>query len=129
MSNPFANWSADDVRRHNERLERKSLEKYENHSETQGAEPQRIVCDEPLATVQGEKSDSSRVHVRVVSRRVRLIDPDNLCPKYFIDCLRYAEIIQDDTAEKITLEVSQEKVSKGDEETIIEISQEKGRVC
>lgn len=100
---------------------------YENRCKTQSAEPQRIVCDEPLAAVQGEKSDSGRVHVRVISRRVRLIDPDNLCPKYFIDCLRYAKIIQDDTADKITLEVSQEKVSDGEQETIIEVT--KGTVC
>lgn len=51
-----------------------------------------------------------RVRVRVTSFRVRLLDPDNLCPKYFIDCLRYANCIRDDRQQDITLEVRQEKV-------------------
>lgn len=62
-----------------------------------------------------------RVRVRVVSFRSRLCDPDNLCPKYFVDCLRYAGLITDDTPELITLEVSQVKVKRGEERTEIEI--------
>jgi hypothetical protein len=60
--------------------------------------------------------------VRIISFRRRLIDPDNLCPKWFIDCLRYWGYIQDDRPQDIVLEVSQEKVqTKADEHTRIEI--------
>ena len=93
----------------------------ETTRQTQGAESQCVVCHEPLAAAQREASDPSRVHVRITSRRARLIDPDNLCPKYFIDCLRYAGAIKDDTAKDITVETRQEKVSKAEEETIVEV--------
>lgn len=84
-----------------------------------GAKPEQVVCDEPLAETQGKASYSGSVQVCVTSHRKRLIDPDNLCPKYFIDCLRYAEIIQDDTAADITLTVKQ--VKSKDERTEIEV--------
>ncbi len=104
------NWTAEQLR------------DYENRCEAQSAKPEFAVRDESLAEEKREASHTGRVHVRVISRRKRLIDPDNLCAKYFIDCLRYAQIIQDDSADKITLEVSQEKVTSGNEETVIEIS-------
>ena len=54
-----------------------------------------------------------------------MLDPDNLCPKYFVDGLRYAGIIPDDTARDIVLHISQEKVDKKEEErteiTIVEL--------
>ena len=67
----------------------------------------------------------ARHRVRIVSRRVRLCDPDNLIGgvKYFIDALRLAEIIPDDDPKAITLEVSQEKVSSyAHEETWVEVT-------
>lgn len=70
----------------------------------------------------GKGQDSTRLRVCITSVRGRLIDADNLCPKYFIDCLRYAEIIKEDSPEFITLEVSQRKVNPGEaERTIIEV--------
>lgn len=84
--------------------------------------PQRAVRDEPLGKAGREKENPSRFRVRIVSLRCRLIDPDNLCPKYFIDCLRYAEMLRDDRAQDIILEVSQQKVAtKEEEHTLIEI--------
>lgn len=80
-----------------------------------------IVCHEPVEEAKGKKVDSGRVRIRVTSFRTRLCDPDNLCPKYFIDCLRYSGLIQNDTPDLITLEVSQEKVKKNQERTEIEI--------
>jgi len=85
-------------------------------------EPKRPVRDEPLAKGEGEKENPNRVRIRVISLRRRLIDPDNLCPKYHVDCLRYAGFIRNDTAHDVILEVSQRKVqSRADECTIIEI--------
>lgn len=86
----------------------------------QGAQPERAVRHEPMAEAQRKESHSSRVSVRITSFRRRLIDPDNLCGKFFTDCLRYAGIIKDDTSKHITLTVTQEQVaSKTDERTEI----------
>lgn len=102
------------------------LDKYEQRTKQNNinravsrAFPEPIVQHEPVAAKEREASHSGRIHVRVISYRRRLCDPDNLCPKYFIDCLRYAQIIPDDRAKDITLEVSQEK--SNDERTEIEV--------
>lgn len=85
-------------------------------------EPQPAFRHEPLAAAPGEESHPSRFRVCVVCYRQRLTDPDNLCPKYFIDCLRYAELIPDDTAAVIELAVRQEKVRlRSDERTELEV--------
>lgn len=89
-------------------------------SPTQSPKPERPVRNEPVAKKERESANPSRVRVCVKSFRKRLIDPDNLCPKYFIDCLRYAGLIPDDRAQDIELLVTQEK-SK-DERTEIQIS-------
>lgn len=91
-------------------------------SQAPSPEPQPTVCHDSLGEAQGAKENPSRLRVRIISRRRRLIDPDNLVPKWFIDCLRYAGYIPDDRAQDIVLEVSQEKVkSKAEECTRIEI--------
>lgn len=74
-------------------------------------------CTGTLATHEEQEADSSRVHLRVVSIRKRLLDPDNLSVKWLIDCLRYARIIQGDEPDKITLQVEQRKCAKGEAET------------
>lgn len=85
------------------------------------SKPQPIVRNEPLAATPREARHPSRVRVCVVSFRSRLCDPDNLCPKYFIDCLRYAGIIADDSPEFITLEVRQVKCAKREQRTEITV--------
>jgi hypothetical protein len=85
----------------------------------QAAKSQRAVCHEPLAAQQGEARHAARYVVSVHSRRIRLIDPDNLCPKYFIDGLRYAGLIPGDAAKDIEVKVTQEKSTT--EETVITI--------
>lgn len=65
-----------------------------------------------------------RFRVRIRSYRVRILDLDNLYGgvKYFVDSLRYAEIIPDDDPESITLQVSQEKVKNySKEKTEVEV--------
>ena len=86
------------------------------------AQPEPALCHEPVAAEAREAGDAIRVHVRVVSLRRRLCDPDNLCPKYFVDCLRYAGLIRNDRPEDIALEVRQVRVKSRDQErTEIEI--------
>lgn len=85
-------------------------------------QPEPAVCNEPVAEKAGKGKDAGRVVLRVVSFRRRLLDPDNLCPKYFVDCVRYSGLIADDREQDIRLEVSQQKVSrKEDERTEITI--------
>ena len=69
-----------------------------------------------LATHEGEEGGASRVHLRIVSIRKRLLDPDNLSVKWLIDCLRYSSIIRGDEPDKITLQVEQRKCAKGEAE-------------
>ena len=67
----------------------------------------------------------ARHRVRIISRRVRICDPDNLVGgvKYLVDSLRASEIIPEDDPKSITLEVSQEKVKTyKEEETWVEVS-------
>ena len=86
------------------------------------AESQPAVRHEPVAASPREARDASRVRVCVVSFRARLCDPDNLCPKYFIDCLRYAGLIADDAPECITLEVQQVRCARHEQRTEVLIS-------
>jgi hypothetical protein len=80
------------------------------------AQPQRPVQDEPLAKVARKEGHPTRLHVRVISFRRRLIDPDNCVPKWFIDCLRRGGWIEDDTAAHIEVTTSQQKVTSKDQE-------------
>jgi len=83
---------------------------------------------QPVGSVKGkagnEQGGLTRHRVRIVSRRVRLCDADNLVGgvKHLVDSLRISQIIPEDDPEAITLEVSQEKVSSyAKEETWVEV--------
>lgn len=103
-------WTKDDLRA------------FENRRLAKIAEPQRAVCDGALAEVQREVRNSNRVAVRITAFRVRQLDPDNCCPKYFIDGLRYAGLLPDDRPQDIELTVAQAKVeTKAEERTEIEL--------
>ena len=79
----------------------------------------------PLAESKDEKANPRRVHIRFVSVRKRLLDPDNISEKWMLDALRFAGVIQGDEPDKITLETTQRKVEKGEEEhTEIDIWEE-----
>lgn len=84
---------------------------------------------QPMAEVGGEvgheQEGGSRHRVRIISRRVRLCDPDNLVGgvKHLVDSLRLTRIIPEDDPKAITLHVSQEKVSSySKEETWVEVT-------
>ena len=69
----------------------------------------------------------ARHRVRIISKRVRICDPDNLVGgvKYLVDSLRAADIIPEDDPQAITLEVSQEKVKTyKEEETWVEVTKQ-----
>lgn len=66
---------------------------------------------------------TGRVLVRVTSFRIRLLDEDNLCEKYHIDCLRYANLIPGDDPRQAKIETGQVKVrTKAEERVLIEIT-------
>ena len=70
-----------------------------------------ILAEKPIET-----RSTGRVHIRFVSVRKRLLDPDNICEKWTLDCLRYIGVIRGDEPDKITLETTQRKAEKGEEE-------------
>jgi hypothetical protein len=83
---------------------------------TQSSIPERSVFNGALATPEREEANSRRISVRVESIRKRLIDPDNLCAKWFVDCLRYCGVLRDDTASDIEFTITQRKAQKGEQE-------------
>ena len=95
----------------------------DSKSSSRNPKPKRAIRNEPLAKTGRKKENTGRIHIRLTARRKRLIDPDNLVFKYFIDCLRYAGAIPDDRAEDVTIETKQEK-TRQKEETIIELFRE-----
>lgn len=102
---------------------KEQLTAYEIRRISSRAKPQPVVRHEPLGALQGTGGYSRRFTVRIRSFRCKLLDPDNLIggAKHFVDGLRYAGLIPDDSPDKITLEVTQEKVAKNEERTEIEI--------
>ena len=87
------------------------------------AELERVDGDAPLEAREGENGRAGRVHIRFVSVRKRLLDPDNLAEKWMLDCLRYCGAVPGDEPDKITLETTQRKTAAGEEEhTLIEVT-------
>jgi len=69
-----------------------------------------------------QKSHPARFLVRLTDYRVRLLDEDNLCPKYHVDTCRYCDYIPTDAPGRCKIEVRQEKVfNKKDIRVEIEI--------
>ena len=86
------------------------------------SKPQPAVRAQSLATVQVKKSNPRCRVLRIISYRTRPCDTDNLCPKWIIDALRYARVIEDDSPEHIELQISQRKVDHyNQEKTLIEL--------
>jgi hypothetical protein len=112
-------WNESDL---TEFLHRSSAGRAQDKPEVQGSKPQPASRYEPLAEAPRKESGKKRIRVVVTSMRCRLLDEDNLCPKYIIDILRYGGILRDDSPDLVKIEIRQEKVkTKDQEETIIEI--------
>lgn len=58
-----------------------------------------------------------RVHILITSHVCgQLRDEDNICPKFYIDCLRHSGLIRDDCPGVIELDVKEVRVSSKKEE-------------
>ena len=95
----------------------------EAHRSSPSAKPKQALLDVPVEPSRGKAAYSGRVTIRIESFRKRLIDPDNLCPKYLVDGLRYANIISGDSAAEVEIVTTQTRVSsKAEERTAITIT-------
>lgn len=84
---------------------------------------EQAVCDVPTIAPRGEAAYPGRVLIRITSVRKRLIDPDNLVPKYFVDCCKYAGLVRGDSASEVEILTTQRLPAQGEEEhTLIDIS-------
>lgn len=80
------------------------------------------VRNDILEQATGEKQNTGRYLVRVVSYRRRLLDEDNLCCKFFVDSLRYTSCLPADSPNLCHIETSQVKVRlKSEERTEITV--------
>ena len=93
------------------------------HGASPAAIPQPPAGPRPLAASAPEKVDTRKRLVRFTSYRVRLLDEDNLCPKYHCDSLRYAGVLLGDDPSQARIETRQQKVAhKHQERTEITVT-------
>lgn len=86
------------------------------------SKPQRHPGNESVGKAKTQEGNPRRCIVRVTSYRNRLLDEDNLIPKWHIDALRYAGCLRSDAPDKTHIVTTQKKVAKKDQEkTLIEI--------
>lgn len=100
-----------------------------DRSKASSAKPEQVVCNDTVPKAQREEvnasGDAPRITVHILSKRRRLLDPDNLVGgvKFHLDSLRYTNQIPGDNPEQIKLEVEQVKVkTKEEEQTEITIT-------
>lgn len=65
-----------------------------------------------LGKGKAKKGATRKFLVRVKDYRHRLLDEDNLCEKYVVDCCRYAGLLPGDSPGEAKIEVSQEKIGR-----------------
>lgn len=96
-------------------------------SEAPAAVVERNLRPRSLAKGKAKGADTARFLIRVTSFRVRLLDEDNACEKYHVDCCRYAGLVPGDSPATTQIKTGQEKVrSKGEERTEIVIERIEG---
>lgn len=69
------------------------------------------------SAVQGE--NSGKFLVRITAVRKILLDEDNLCEKYHVDCCRYAGLIPDDAPLGTSIETVQRNAAEGEAEKVV----------
>jgi hypothetical protein len=95
----------------------------------EAAELERRLGDAALVPAEVKIPDSGRFLVLVTSYRRRLLDEDNLCEKFHVDCCRYAGCIPSDSPAQTKIEVCQVKVGEKDQEfTRVQIFRLEGSV-
>ena len=74
----------------------------------------------------GKEKGQERLTLRITRRAARLLDADNFAGgcKPLIDQVRYAGLIPDDSPDKVDITFTQQKVKKGEEGILIEISEQ-----
>jgi hypothetical protein len=72
-----------------------------------------------LDSGQIQAATTGRFRVRLTSIRKRLLDQDNLCEKYHVDCCRYAGLLPGDGPATTEIETVQRKADPGEEERVI----------
>ncbi len=75
--------------------------------------------DGALGKGKTKKGHTGRVLIRVTSFRVRLLDEDNLCEKFHVDCCRYAGLLSSDAPGQTKIETGQVKVRRKDQEHVL----------
>lgn len=99
-----------------------ALERAETDYRASLAILERHLCDGPLAKSKTEDGHPRKFLVRVTSFRRRLLDEDNLCEKYHVDCCRYAGLLRADDPSQARIITTQEKVrTKAEERTEVAI--------
>lgn len=86
------------------------------HDSSPRPQPQQAVQPARNRKVPRKTEDVPRFLVRVTSFRCRLLDEDNLCPKYFVDACRHAGIIPEDDPGTTHIETRQTRVPTRKEE-------------
>ena len=81
-------------------------------------ELERDPGDGALGQGQVQVPASGRFLVRITAVRHRLLDEDNACEKYHVDCCRYAGLIPGDGPRTTKIETRQEKAEPGAEELV-----------
>jgi len=105
-------WTPEDLRAY-------ELRKTQLANKHQIAKPELPLPSEPLRAPQDQARDAVRFLVCIESRRRKLLDPDNLCAKYVLDCCRYAGLIPDDRPQDIEFKCFQTQVETEEEECTI----------
>lgn len=77
---------------------------------------ERTTRNATLPARQAKERHSKRYVIRIVSVRTRLLDQDNLSPKYLCDFLRYCGAIPTDAPGTTKIEITQRKVGKEEKE-------------
>lgn len=72
-----------------------------------------------VGAVQVQERNSDRFLIRVTSIRRRLLDEDNLCEKFHVDCCRYSGLLPGDGPGKTKIEVTQKKAEPGEGERVV----------
>lgn len=103
----------------------KTLELFDHEigqNPSQRADPQLERGNEhaPVCAEEVQGSRGQRFLVLVTSYRRRLLDEDNLCEKFHVDCCRHAGLLPDDSAKTTRIETRQILV-KDDEDLRTEI--------
>lgn len=75
-----------------------------NNRQTPASKPKCAIQYAALAKEEGKGKDARRIIVRITDYRCRLLDPDDICPKYHIDACRYAQLLYGDSEKEINYE-------------------------